>query len=41
MREFFFGGPNGLTTKYPTKLNQTRAVSKAMLALISTAVSDN
>ena len=41
MREFFFGGPNGLTTKYPVRLNQTRAVSTAMLALVSTAVSDS
>ena len=41
MREFFFGGPNGLTTKYPVRLNQTRAVSTAMLTLVSTAVSDS
>ena len=40
MREFFFSGPNGLTTKYPSRLNLTRAVSTAMLALTCTAVSD-
>ena len=41
MREFFFGGPNGLMTKYPTRFNHTRGVSTAMVALISAAVSDN